>query len=94
MSLEVKIPAVGESITSGLIAQWHVADGGQVNAGDLLLTLETDKISTEITADESGTLTIISQEGEEVPIGAVVGSIEPGEGRPAAAAPEEEKTEE
>jgi 2-oxoglutarate dehydrogenase E2 component (dihydrolipoamide succinyltransferase) len=81
MSLEVKIPAVGESITSGLIAQWHVADGAPVNAGDLLLTLETDKISTEITAEKSGTLTIISQEGEEVPIGAVVATIEEGEGR-------------
>ena len=51
MSFEVKIPTVGESITSGLIAQWHAADGDQVNEGDLLLTLETDKISTEITAE-------------------------------------------
>ena len=76
MSHEVKIPAVGESITSGLLAQWHAEDGAQVNEGDLLLTLETDKISTEITADASGTLKIISQEGEEVAIGAVVATID------------------
>ena len=78
MPSEVKIPAVGESITTGLIAQWHVEDGATVAAGDLLLTLETDKISTEITAEQSGTITIISGEGEEVAIGAVVASIEEG----------------
>ena len=86
MSLEVKIPAVGESITSGVIAQWHAEDGSQVAADDLLLTLETDKISTEITAAESGILKIISQEGAEVAIGAVVATIDPaGEAAPATA---------
>ena len=82
MSFEVKIPTVGESITSGLIAQWHAADGDQVNEGDLLLTLETDKISTEITAERSGVLKIISPEGEEVAIGAVVATIAEGAGSP------------
>ena len=88
MSLEVKIPAVGESITSGLIAQWHADDGAQVNEGNLLLTLETDKISTEITAEASGVLKIISKEGEEVPIGAVVATIEEGEASAHAPGPE------
>ncbi|MGI9240765.1 MAG: dihydrolipoyllysine-residue succinyltransferase [Verrucomicrobiales bacterium] len=85
MSFEVKIPAVGESITSGLIAQWHVADGAEVQSGDLLLTLETDKISTEITAEHSGTIKFISAEGDEVAIGAVVATIEEGaaSGKPA-----------
>ncbi len=84
MSAEIKIPAVGESVATGFIAQWHKSDGDQVAAGDLLLTLETDKISTEITAEAGGRLEILVPEGEEVPIGAVVGRI--GEGQAAAAA--------
>ncbi|PYL53024.1 MAG: dihydrolipoyllysine succinyltransferase, partial [Verrucomicrobia bacterium] len=48
MSVEVKIPAVGESITSGVVSVWHKKSGDFVNAGDALFTLETDKVSTEI----------------------------------------------
>ena len=54
MSAEVKIPAVGESITSGLLSTWHKEDGETVAAGDVLLTLETDKVSTELTAESAG----------------------------------------
>lgn len=86
MSLEIKIPAVGESITSGLISTWHKNDGDAVNAGDVLLTLETDKVSTELTAERAGVLHIIAPEGTEVKIGEVVGSIEEGQG--VAATPE------
>ncbi len=76
MSLEVKIPAVGESITSGLLSVWHKNDGDAVAAGDALLTLETDKVSTEITAEKAGTLHIKVAAGEEVKIGEVVATIE------------------
>lgn len=75
MSADVKIPAVGESITSGLLSTWHKQDGETVQAGDILLTLETDKVSTELTAEASGVLHIKVQAGEEVKIGAVVGRI-------------------
>ncbi len=75
MSYDIKIPAVGESVSTGFIAQWHKADGDTVAAGDLLITLETDKISTEITAEGGGVLSVLVAEGEEVPIGAVVGRI-------------------
>src|SRR6478672_6652014 len=78
MSLEVKIPAVGESITSGLISTWHKNDGDAVSAGDVLLTLETDKVSTELTAERAGVLRIKVPAGTEVKIGEVVGSIEEG----------------
>ncbi len=80
MSKEIKIPSVGESITSGLIAEWHKKDGEAIANGDLLLTLETDKVSTEITAEADGILQITIPEGEEVDIGAIVGSIEEGGG--------------
>ncbi|MHA3773458.1 2-oxoglutarate dehydrogenase complex dihydrolipoyllysine-residue succinyltransferase [Verrucomicrobiota bacterium sgz303538] len=78
MSVEVKIPAVGESITSGLISTWHKNDGDAVNAGDVLLTLETDKVSTELTAERAGVLRIKAPAGTEVKIGEVVGTIEEG----------------
>ena len=87
MSAEVKIPAVGESITSGLISTWHKQDGDAVSAGDVLLTLETDKVSTEITAEKSGVLRIKAAEGQEVKIGEVVALIEEGGSASAAPAP-------
>ncbi len=80
MSLEVKIPAVGESVTSGVISAWLKNDGDAVTKGDALLTLETDKVSTEITADAAGTLRIKAQAGAEVKIGEVVATIEAGAG--------------
>src|SRR5829696_8772320 len=86
MSTEVKIPAVGESITSGLISTWHKNNGDAVNAGDVLLTLETDKVSTELTADRGGVLRINVPAGTEVKIGEVVGVIEEGATPGAAAA--------
>jgi 2-oxoglutarate dehydrogenase E2 component (dihydrolipoamide succinyltransferase) len=94
MSIEVKIPAVGESITSGVISTWHKKDGESVAEGDVLLTLETDKVSTEITAEKAGVLKIIAQEGEEVKIGAVVATLEAGGAAPApvASAPAEVTT--
>ena len=75
MSVDLTIPSVGESVSSGFITQWHKADGEMVNSGDLLLTLDTDKISTEIAAESAGVLEILVQEGQDVEIGAVVGKI-------------------
>ena len=89
MSTEVKVPAVGESITTGLLSVWHKKDGDPVAAGDILFTLETDKVSTEVTATDSGTLKITVPEGEEVKIGQAVGAIEAGAAAAAAPAPKE-----
>jgi 2-oxoglutarate dehydrogenase E2 component (dihydrolipoamide succinyltransferase) len=80
MSTEVKVPAVGESITSGIVSVWHKKSGDQVTAGDALFTLETDKVSTEITAEEDGVLQTRVAEGAEVKIGDVVAVIEEGSG--------------
>ena len=77
MSIEVKIPAVGESISSGVVSVWHKKDGEQVKAGDILFTLETDKVSTEIAAESAGVLKTIATEGQEVKIGEVVATIDP-----------------
>jgi 2-oxoglutarate dehydrogenase E2 component (dihydrolipoamide succinyltransferase) len=76
MSLEVKIPAVGESISSGVVSVWHKKSGEYVNAGDALFTLETDKVSTEIVAEKAGLLETKVPEGQEVKIGEVVATID------------------
>src|SRR5476649_1047367 len=76
MSTEVKVPAVGESITSGIVSVWHKKSGDQVKAGDALFTLETDKVSTEITAEKDGVLQTRVAEGAEGKIGEIVAVIE------------------
>jgi 2-oxoglutarate dehydrogenase E2 component (dihydrolipoamide succinyltransferase) len=76
MAIEVKVPAVGESITSGVVSAWHKKSGDFVNEGEPLFTLETDKVSTEIVAEKAGTLETRVPEGQEVKIGEVVATID------------------
>src|SRR5882724_2162512 len=83
MSIEVKIPAVGESITSGIVSVWHKKAGDCVNAGEPLCTHETDKVSTEIAAEKAGLLETIVNEGQEVKIGEVVATIDDSKSAPA-----------
>ncbi len=84
MSIEVKIPAVGESISSGIVSVWHKKSGEHVKAGEPLFTLETDKVSTEIVAERAGVLETLAAEGQEVKIGEIVATID----ESATAAPE------
>ncbi len=86
MNIEVKVPAVGESISSGIISLWHRKDGENVAEGEVLFTLDTDKVSTEVVAPASGVLQITVPEDREVRIGEVVASIAEG-AAPAAKAP-------
>jgi 2-oxoglutarate dehydrogenase E2 component (dihydrolipoamide succinyltransferase) len=76
MSTEVKIPSVGESITSGVLSVWHKKTGDIVSEGEALFTLETDKISTEIPAGTTGKLQIQVDAGQEVKIGEVVALLD------------------
>ncbi|CAH1206946.1 2-oxoglutarate dehydrogenase complex dihydrolipoyllysine-residue succinyltransferase [Paenibacillus sp. JJ-223] len=83
---EIKVPAMGESITEGTVSRWLVKEGDAVNQGDVLLELETDKVNIEISAEESGVLEkILRQEGDTVEIGEAIGIIAVGAG--AASAP-------
>lgn len=79
MAHEIKIPSVGESIASATLGTWHKADGAYVRAGEVILTIETDKISTELESDRSGILRHLAAEGDELAIGAPVAGIEEGE---------------
>lgn len=86
MSVEIRVPSVGESITEGVLARWLVEEGAFVQKGDGLFEMETDKTNTEIPAPESGTVKRAAGEGDVVKVGAVVGSIDPN-GKGAAPAP-------
>ncbi len=77
MSQEIKIPSVGESVLEVTIAEWSKKNGDSVSTGDVLLVLETDKASVEITAESSGVLKILKPEGSTIPIGSQVGLLEP-----------------
>ena len=87
MSLDVKVPAAGESITSANVARWHKKNGDAVKKGDILVTLETDKVSNELEAPADGALEILIGEGEEVSIGTVIARISGEIAAAAAAAP-------
>jgi len=76
MAIEVKIPAMGESITSGILAKWHVKDGEVVKRDQALFELETDKITAEGTAEVAGKVSLKVTAGTEVKIGQVVASID------------------
>src|SRR6202040_3098302 len=83
MAIKVKIPSVGESITSGVVSAWHKKSGEFVNESQALFTLETDKVSTEIVAEKAGLLETKVPEGQEVKIGEVVATIDDSKQRPA-----------
>ena len=86
MATDIVIPSVGESVTSGVISTWLKADGDYVERDETVLELETDKVTMEITAPASGALKRIAGEGDEVEVGAVVGSVDESAEKPAAAA--------
>ena len=88
MKVEVKIPTVGESITSGVLSIWHKKDGERVGRDELLFTLETDKVSQEVNSPDAGIVHTKVAEGTEVKIGEVVAEIDTAAaGAPAPSAP-------
>jgi 2-oxoglutarate dehydrogenase E2 component (dihydrolipoamide succinyltransferase) len=84
MVVAIKVPSVGESIVEGTIAHWLKKDGDPVHESDPLFELETEKATSTVPAPASGTLHVTVAEGQTVPIGAVVGHIDPN-GAPAPA---------
>ena len=78
MAVEVKIPPMGESITGGLLASWTVKSGDAVRKGQPLFSYETDKVTSEGTAEVDGCITIAIPAGTEVLVGQVIATIEAG----------------
>jgi 2-oxoglutarate dehydrogenase E2 component (dihydrolipoamide succinyltransferase) len=75
MASDVIVPRMGESISSGILAKWLVADGAPVRRDQPLFSLETDKITMEVTAAEDGVLSILAPEGSEVAVDQKVATI-------------------
>ncbi|HWZ17097.1 MAG TPA: 2-oxoglutarate dehydrogenase complex dihydrolipoyllysine-residue succinyltransferase [Mucilaginibacter sp.] len=85
MSLTIKVPPVGESITEVTLSGWKKKDGDQVQMDEVIAELESDKATFELTAEKAGTLKTVAKEGDTLAIGAVVGTIEENGASPAPA---------
>jgi len=83
--VDVKVPAVGESVQEAMIHKWYKATGDYVKQDDVLLELETDKATVEITAEQSGVLEVLNKEGDTIGIGDVIARIDTAATKPAGA---------
>ena len=76
MAIEIKVPEMGESIVEATVGAWVKNEGDQIEAGETILELETEKVNLEVTAPATGTLeTVNIPEGEIVNVGTVLGTI-------------------
>ncbi|GAN68042.1 2-oxoglutarate dehydrogenase complex dihydrolipoyllysine-residue succinyltransferase [Acetobacter orleanensis] len=96
MSVEIKVPTLGESVTTATVAKWLKKAGDTVAADEPIVELETDKVSVEVPAPQAGVLGAeVAKVGDEVEVGALLTTLEPGgagAAKPAAkAAPAEKK---
>jgi 2-oxoglutarate dehydrogenase E2 component (dihydrolipoamide succinyltransferase) len=88
MATEIKVPTLGESVTSATIARWMKHEGDTVAADEPLVELETDKVTVEVNAPAAGVLTsIAADEGAEVAVGALLATLEAGAAAAAPATP-------
>src|SRR5579863_6007375 len=83
MTSEIRVPALGESVTEATVARWLRKAGEPVAQDDPLVELETDKVTLEVNAPEAGTLSeIVAAEGANVQVGALLGRIGNGAAKP------------
>jgi 2-oxoglutarate decarboxylase len=80
-TLQIAMPEMGESVTEGIVLEWHVAEGDFVREGDTVVEVSTDKVDAEVPAPVDGTITkLLVAVDDEVPVGAPMVEMEPGEG--------------
>src|SRR5262249_44297142 len=92
MAVEIKVTPAGESITHATLLKWLKPDGAAVKAGEAVCELETGKATKEENAPAAGVLSISAQPGARLPIGAVIGSVDPAGTPKAAPTPAAQKT--
>jgi pyruvate/2-oxoglutarate dehydrogenase complex dihydrolipoamide acyltransferase (E2) component len=79
-TLQIEMPEMGESVTEGIVLEWHVAEGDFVNEGDTVVEISTDKVDAEVPAPADGVITkLIASVDDEVPVGAPLAEMEIGE---------------
>ncbi len=76
MPSEIRIPKLGMSATEMTLLEWMFADGEPVSKGDVIYSVETDKTTTEVEAQDTGTIRTTGTEGEVYQVGDLIGSIE------------------
>jgi 2-oxoglutarate dehydrogenase E1 component len=80
-TVQIAMPEMGESVTEGIVLEWHVAEGDFVAEGDTVVEVSTDKVDAEVPAPADGVITkLLVQVDDEVPVGAPLAEMEPGEG--------------
>ncbi len=80
-TVQIQMPEMGESVTEGIVLEWHVAEGDFVSEGDTVVEVSTDKVDAEVPAPADGVITkLIAQVDDEVPVGAPLAEMELGEG--------------
>src|SRR3954451_13692761 len=80
-TVQIEMPEMGESVTEGIVLEWHVAVGDFVNEGDTVVEVSTDKVDAEVPAPADGVITkLLVAVDDEVPVGAALAEMEPGEG--------------
>jgi 2-oxoglutarate dehydrogenase E1 component len=86
-TVQIAMPEMGESVTEGIVLEWHVAEGDFVQEGDTVVEVSTDKVDAEVPAPRSGVITkLLVSVDDEVAVGAPLAEMEPGEGSDAAPA--------
>jgi 2-oxoglutarate dehydrogenase E2 component (dihydrolipoamide succinyltransferase) len=90
MSVELKIPVIGESVTEVTLSSWLKKDGDYVAEGEAVCEIESDKASMELPAPSAGVLKIMAEAGSELKIGAKIGELDTSAAKPAGAAPKAE----
>jgi 2-oxoglutarate decarboxylase len=80
-TVQITMPEMGESVTEGIVLEWHVAEGDTVSEGDTVVEVSTDKVDAEVPAPMDGVITkIVAQVDDEVPVGAPLAEMEAGSG--------------
>src|ERR1700678_345059 len=80
-TVEVVMPAMGDSVAEGTVLEWHKSEGDTVAADETIVEISTDKVDAEVPAPIAGTLVkIVAAEGDTVAVGAVLAEIAPGDG--------------
>jgi 2-oxoglutarate dehydrogenase E1 component len=80
-TVQITMPEMGESVTEGIVLEWHVAEGDSVKEGDTVVEVSTDKVDAEVPAPMDGVITkLIAAVDDEVPVGAPLAEMEAGEG--------------
>jgi 2-oxoglutarate dehydrogenase E1 component len=81
VTVQISMPEMGESVAEGIVLEWHVAVGDFVKEGDTVVEVSTDKVDAEVPAPIDGVITkLVAAVDEEVPVGAPLAEMEPGEG--------------